>query len=56
MSVSGNTVGAIATYSCHPGFELVGRRVRVCRNDGQYSGVEPICKGMLINGPFVHQH
>ncbi|XP_003387839.1 PREDICTED: sushi, von Willebrand factor type A, EGF and pentraxin domain-containing protein 1-like isoform X2 [Amphimedon queenslandica] len=46
VSVSGSTVGAIATYSCNPGFELAGRRVRICRNDGQYSGVEPICRAI----------
>lgn len=49
VSVNGVTIGAIATYGCNPGFILVGRRVRICRNDGQYSGVEPVCRGMKVH-------
>ena len=34
----------VATYSCNPGFRLVsGQRVRLCQNDGTFSGRAPIC-------------
>ena len=48
MVVRGNTVGAIATYTCNPGFELIGQEERVCQSDGSYSGQAPICRSMWL--------
>lgn len=37
--------GDKATYSCSKGFRIVGgSRVRVCRQDGSYSGQAPRCQ------------
>ncbi|XP_018896895.2 sushi, von Willebrand factor type A, EGF and pentraxin domain-containing protein 1 isoform X2 [Bemisia tabaci] len=33
-----------ATYSCNPGYHLVGLKERVCRADGSWTGVAPTCK------------
>ena len=38
-----------ATYSCDPGFLLIGDNTRVCQEDGQWSGDEPVCIGKLCN-------
>ncbi|CAH1262671.1 CSMD3 [Branchiostoma lanceolatum] len=35
--------GDTASFSCDPGYELVGSAVRTCQADGQWSGVQPTC-------------
>ena len=52
VSLSGTTVGSIATYFCDAGFSLSGSDVRTCQNDGQWSGTEPTCDGMCTNVIF----
>ena len=54
--LSGTSVGSTATYSCATGFELVGKSVRRCRNDGSWSLEEPFCKGLhdLLIYLFIH--
>ena len=32
------------TYACYDGYELTGRRYRVCQADGQWSGELPQCR------------
>ena len=41
--------GSSATYSCDSGFLLIGDNTRVCQEDGQWSGEEPVCVGKLRN-------
>ena len=41
--VVGNSRGDMATYSCDPGFDLVGVSVRVCGDDGVWSDEAPMC-------------
>lgn len=36
--------GATATYTCQPGFDLIGNRLRTCQANGQWSGQDPICR------------
>ncbi|XP_076821299.1 CUB and sushi domain-containing protein 3-like [Clavelina lepadiformis] len=36
--------GRSLTYSCDPGFELTGSRIRICRSDRKWSGLEPQCR------------
>ena len=36
--------GTIATYSCSPGYQLVGgSSLRACGNNGIWNGTEPVC-------------
>ena len=35
--------GSVMSYTCHPGFKLVGGKERVCGSSGQWSGQPPIC-------------
>ena len=43
----GTTFGQTATYSCNPGYTLVGDITRTCQATGQWSGDAPICQCML---------
>ena len=43
ISLSGVTVGDMATYSCNEGFELVGNATRVCLDGGTWSGKDIVC-------------
>ena len=43
VDMTGNTVGSTATYSCLPGYTLVGTSTRTCQTSGQWSGVAPVC-------------
>lgn len=45
--VNGNTNGAVATYRCNPGFQLVGSEQRICQEDRTYNGVTPFCRGIF---------
>ena len=47
VSLSGTVVNSIATYSCFPGYELVGDETRICSTNGQWAGQAPFCKGQL---------
>ncbi len=49
VSLSGNSVGSRATYSCAAGFGLVGISPRICQLNGQWSGEEPSCQGTFGN-------
>lgn len=44
--ISGTTPGSVATYSCNPGFILVGLFKRTCQINGKWSGNAPTCKRM----------
>ena len=39
--------GSSATYSCDSGFLLISNDTRVCQEDGQWSGDDPVCQSML---------
>ena len=40
--------GSEATYICDTGFVLVGIPSRFCSLNSNWSGSEPVCKGMLM--------
>ena len=47
-------VGTTATYSCDPGYVLVGETIRTCEDanngtTGSWSGSIPMCEGSSIN-------
>ena len=46
--LSGTNVGSEALYNCTEGFELIESRTRVCQQNGEWSGDEPICLGLLL--------
>ena len=35
---------AIATYTCNPGYELIGTAQRICGGEGVWTGVAPTCR------------
>ena len=41
--LTGNLFGSQAVYGCNEGLALNGSGSRVCRADGQWSGIEPTC-------------
>ena len=45
---TGTTVGQTATYSCNPGYNLVGDSIRTCQATGVWSGSAPTCQRMLL--------
>ena len=44
VAVTGNLRGDMATYSCNAGYELVGEPLRVCDEQGEWSGTAPTCR------------
>ncbi len=47
VRLSGLIVGSTATYQCNTGYVLEGESVRICQEDGTWSGVEPTCRCMF---------
>ena len=41
--VNGTLEGAVATYTCEPGFDLIGDNLRVCGNNTRWFGTSPVC-------------
>ena len=48
VTVTSRTVGSRATYTCNDGYRLQGDRQRECQRNGQWSGQEPVCRGMSV--------
>ena len=51
---SGLSPGGVATYTCDPGFILVGEPTRICRDDGTWSDEEPTCECKLLSPLHVY--
>ena len=47
VKLSGLTIGSHATYACDDGFELLGNEFRTCEADGEWSGTDPNCQGII---------
>ena len=43
MNITGRMVGDIVFYSCDHGYQLDGAEIRVCQNNSEWRGDEPIC-------------
>ena len=43
--INGTLEGAVARYTCEPGFELIGDNLRVCGNNATWLGPLPMCSG-----------
>lgn len=44
VTITGTVSNSLAIYSCNTGFNLVGRAVRTCMSNGEWSGEAPICE------------
>ena len=55
VNTTGTTLGQTATYSCNPGYNLVGGSTRTCQATGSWSGSVPTCQGMLLMQHFSYQ-
>ena len=55
VTISEDTVGGRATYTCNSGYDLFGSGIRICQNDGSWSGDEPVCElqGMMNMFCFI---
>ena len=50
VQFSDTVEGSLARYECQTGYTLLGDDpVRICQDDGQWSGSVPSCNRMLIN-------
>lgn len=38
---------SVVTYRCLPDFQMIGEPSRTCHANGEWSGLEPKCIGML---------
>eukprot|EP00058_Branchiostoma_floridae_P019747 XP_002605237.1 hypothetical protein BRAFLDRAFT_92290 [Branchiostoma floridae] len=45
-----NYYGNMATFTCNPGYKLVGTSTRTCQSDGTWSGGSPICRAECRHG------
>ena len=55
VSLSGTTVGSVATYSCEAGYALDGGIKRECLASGIWSGTAPTCISKRNNHQSNHQ-
>ena len=46
---NGTLFGDRAEYQCDPGYNLTGNAIRVCRENGLWSGSEPYCRGKFTD-------
>ena len=44
-----STFGAMATYTCDEGFNLIGNSTRLCQADGSWKGTDPTCQSELTD-------
>ncbi|XP_073987217.1 hig-anchoring scaffold protein isoform X2 [Rhodnius prolixus] len=44
VTLSGRLFGDSATYTCDPGYHLVGLKERTCRGDGEWTGAPAQCR------------
>ena len=51
---AGTTFGQTATYTCNPGYNLVGDSSRTCQATGVWSGSIPTCQCMLLPNLCAH--
>ena len=54
VTINGRTFGSTATYQCNEGFNLIGDMQRMCQNNGEWSGNEPICESQLLKHLSLH--
>ncbi len=51
---AGTTFTMTATYTCNPGYTLIGANTRTCGGDGQWTPDAPTCARMqIISSMFI---
>ena len=38
-------IGGVVTFSCNPGFQLIGQDLLTCTSSGEWDALEPSCSG-----------
>ena len=56
VSVTGNSPGDTATYTCDSDYDLVGSRILTCGDDGMWSDTPPTCQGVGMNTAVCSMH
>ncbi|GBN01312.1 CUB and sushi domain-containing protein 1 [Araneus ventricosus] len=46
-------LGSLASYSCNPGFRMIGSRIRTCTENGKWSDNAPKCEEIRCVSPEV---
>ncbi len=46
-TLSGTTFMNNATYTCNPGYTLMGSNTRTCQAGGEWNSTSPTCRGKL---------
>ena len=49
VNINSFTIGSTATYSCFPGFTLVGQDTRTCQANGVWTGSAPFCQAVTCD-------
>ena len=49
----GDLVNSKCTFECYSGYRRNGTDSRTCRADGQWSGTQPICTGLLTTWGII---
>ena len=47
VTMTGNSAGDTATYTCDDGYELIGSTTVTCMDDGTWSDEPPMCSRKL---------
>ena len=55
VDVSTTIFGSIARYSCDKGFRLIGKKVRQCLINGEWSNEAPVCQSNCFIVPITLQ-
>ena len=53
VSMTGNSAGNAATYTCDAGYELIGSKTVTCMDDGTWNDGPPMCRRKQF---ILHNH
>ena len=56
VSVTGNSPGDTATYTCDSDYDLVGPQILTCGDDGMWSDGPPTCLGVGMKTAVCSMH
>ena len=53
VTISSTKTGGTAEYECNRGFQLLGDSTLICKSNGRWKGVVPVCEGREDKTPFT---